>query len=222
MRFNFLDLLLPRETKFYDLFLEHTDTLLDAARRLRKLAAGLDSGDAGHESLMAIITEIKEIERKADKIESKIDIALEESFITPFDREDIHMIAAFVDNTVDEIKALVEKIETYGIVRLPSRSADFADIILDCSQKLHEAFERMKKKESVSSQVKAIGEAERRADVLFSIAIGDLFKEAATRAGGADAVEMIKTKEVYEGLEEIVNKIDGAGKLLRRVMIKQG
>jgi hypothetical protein len=222
MRFNFLDLLLPRETKFYDLFLEHAACLLAASRKLRELAGGQDDGVIGREALKAIVAEVKELERAADKIEAKIDIALEESFITPFDREDIHMLAAYVDNAIDEIKALTNKIEIYGIVRLPHRSADFADIIVECAQSLVEAFERMKKKDATNSQVKAIGEAERRADVLFSIAIGDLFKEAATRVGGADAVEMIKTKEVYEGLEEIVNRIDGTAKLIRRVMIKQG
>jgi uncharacterized protein Yka (UPF0111/DUF47 family) len=216
MRFNFLDLLLPRETKFYDLFLEHGETLLAAARKLRELAGGTDEGLAGKETLKGLVTAIKELERAADKIETKIDVALEESFITPFDREDIHMIAAYVDNSIDEIKALTNKIETYGIVRMPTRSADFCDIIVDCAQRLIEAFERMKKKQAVNAQIKEIGEAERRADVLFSIAIGDLFRE------GKDAVEMIKTKEVYEGLEEVVNRIDGTAKLIRRVMIKQG
>jgi len=222
MRFNLLDLLLPRETKFYDLFVEHATIVLSAARKLRELAGGTSDGDLAREALKTVVAEVKELERAADKIEAKIGLALEESFITPFDREDIHMIAAYVDNSVDEIKALVNKVETYGVVRLPPRGADFADIIVECAQELVEAFGRMKKKDSANAQVKAIGEAERRADVLFSIAIGDLFKEASGRTTGADAVEMIKTKEVYEGLEEIVNRIDGTAKLIRRVMIKQG
>lgn len=216
MRFNLLDLLLPRETKFYDLFSEHAAALLAASRKLGELAAGAEEGAAGREALKTVVGEVKEIERAADKVESKIEVALEESFITPLDREDIHLIAAYVDNAVDEIKALVGKVETYGVVRLPPRSSDFTDIIVDCAQHLVEAFARMKKKESITSQIKAIGDAERRADVLFSIAIGDLFHD------GKDAIEIIKAKEVYEGLEEVVNRIDGAGKLLRRVMIKMG
>ncbi|HUX38217.1 MAG TPA: DUF47 family protein [Rectinemataceae bacterium] len=216
MRFNLLDLLLPRETKFYDLFIDHAQALLSASRKLMELAAGTGEGAAAREGLRTVVGGIKEIERAADKIESAIEVALEESFITPLDREDIHLIAAYVDNCVDEIKALVGKIETYDILHLPPRSNDFADIIVECAQHLLEVFVRMKKKESTGSQIKAIGEAERRADVLFSIAIGDLFKE------GKDAVEIIKAKEVYEGLEEVVNRIDGVGKLLRRVAIKMG
>lgn len=216
MRFNLLDLLLPRETKFYDLFVEHSDALLAAARKLRDLAAGSGDGTAGREALKAFVADIKDLERSADKVESKIEVAIEESFITPLDREDIHLIAAYVDNAVDEIKALSTKIETYDVIKLPPRSLDFADIIVECAQELAAAFIRMKKKESTNAQIKAIGDAERRADVLFSIAIGDLFKD------GNDAIAIIKAKEVYEGLEEVVNRIDGVGKLLRRVAIKMG
>ena len=222
MRFNLLDLLLPRETKFFDLFIDHAGRLVACAKRLRELASELaspsgSSADADRRDVLkAGVAAVKEIEREADKIEERINIALEESFITPFDREDIHTIAAAVDNSIDAMKALTTKLELYGVLELPPRFEEFIDVVADCSASLAEAFARMKKRASLSAQVKAIGEAERKADLLFSIVIGDLFKSDKT------AVEIIKDKEVYEGLEDIVNFIDSAGKLLRRVMIKQG
>jgi uncharacterized protein Yka (UPF0111/DUF47 family) len=225
VRFNFLDLLLPRETKFFDLFNEQADCLLACAKRLRELAGALTpaaaSGEAAGDAerrdiLKAGVLAIREIERQADKIEEGINVALEESFITPFDREDIHTVAAAVDNAIDAMKALTTKLELYGVLELPPRFSEFTDVVADCSASLVEAFERMKKRSSLSAQTKAIGEAERKADLLFSIVIGDLFKSEKT------AVEIIREKEVYEGLEDIVNCIDSAAKLLRRVMIKQG
>lgn len=224
MKFNFLDLLLPRETKFFDLFTEQAGRLLACAKRLRELAAELQcpAGSATvadterRDILKAGVTAVREIEKQADKIEERINLAIEESFITPFDREDIHTIASSVDNAIDAMKALTTKLELYGVLELPPRFEEFADIVTDCSLSLVEAFARMKKRSPLSAQVKAIGEAERKADLLFSIVIGDLFKSEKT------AVEIIKEKEVYEGLEEIVNFIDSAAKLLRRVMIKQG
>ncbi len=249
MRFNFLDLLLPRETKFFDLFNDQAGCLLACAKRLRELAAELldyaETSAAGtaivgggviadattvdattvdattvamgrRDILKAGVTAVREIERQADKVEEKINLTLEESFITPFDREDIHTIASSVDNAIDAIKALTTKLELYGVLELPPRFKEFADVVADCSGFLAEAFARMKKRSSLNAQTKAIGEAERKADLLFSIVIGDLFKSEKT------AVEIIKEKEVYEGLEEIVNCIDSAAKLLRRVMIKQG
>lgn len=218
MRFNILDFLLPRETKFFTLFDEHAQCVLDAAKRLRELCDNLESGsDAGRrDTLRTAVATIKEIERKADKSEAAINQALEESFITPLDREDIHMIAVFVDNTVDAIKALANKLETYGVYHMPPRSREFADIIVEGAQCLVEAFARVAKKANVTSQAKAISDAEHKADVLFSIAIGDLFND------GKDAIAVLKAKEIYEGLEDIVNRIDGTAKMLRRVMIKQG
>jgi len=230
VRFNFLDLLLPRETKFFDLFIEHAGRLVACAKRLRELAAELEAAagpsegaaasavaDAARRDILkAGVAAVKEIEKQADKIEEKINTALEESFITPFDREDIHLVAAAVDNSVDAMKALTTKLELYGVLELPPRFEEFVDVILECSAGLAEAFARMKKRSPLNAQAKAIGEAERKADLLFSIVIGDLFKS------DKSAVEIIKEKEVYEGLEEIVNHIDGTAKLLRRVMIKQG
>jgi len=226
VRFNFLDLLLPRETKFFDLFIEHAGRLVACAKRLRELAAeleaapGLSSGPMAEPTLRDLmkagVASVKEIEKQADKIEEKINTALEESFITPFDREDIHLIAAAVDNAIDAVKALTTKLEVYGVLELPPRFSEFADVVSDCAGSLAEAFECIKKRSSLNAHAKEVSEAEKRADLLFSIVIGDLFKSEKT------AVEIIREKEVYEGLEEIVNNINASAKLLRRVMIKQG
>jgi uncharacterized protein Yka (UPF0111/DUF47 family) len=218
MRFNILDLLFPRENKFYSLFSEHAGRLAQAARRLRELVAALDaSGKGGRRELLRIAaSDVKELEKQADKLEARINEAIEESFITPLDRDDIHLIASVVDNAIDAIKMLTNLMDIYALVRLPPRTADFADIIVECAQALANAFAAMEKKASVNPEVKIISEAERRADYLFSISIGDLFKDA------DDPIDLIKAKELYEGLEEIVNRIDIAGKLLRRIMIKQG
>jgi uncharacterized protein len=226
VRFNFLDLLLPRETKFFDLFTEHAARLVAGAKRLRELSAELGRpAEAPAESasppdrrdiLKAGVAAVKEMEREADKIEKKVNEALEQSFITPFDREDIHLIASAVDNAIDAVKALTTKLDIYGVLELPPRFGEFAEVIMECSTGLAEAFERMKKRSSLSAHAKAVSEAEKKADLLFSIVIGDLFKSEKT------AVEIIREKEVYEGLEEIVNRINTTAKFLRRVMIKQG
>ncbi len=225
MRFNILDLLIPRETKFFDLFDEHAKSLVAGAKRLRELAAELGpaapgGGDAAgaaarRDALKAAVLAVKEIEKDGDKIEERINAALEESFITPFDRDDIHLIASAVDNAIDALKALMSTLDIYGVLELPPRFDEFADVVAECAAGLAEAFGRARARSSPKAQAKAIGEAERKADFLFSIVIGDLFKSEKT------AVAIIKEKEIYEGLEEIVNLIDSAAKLLRRVMIKR-
>ena len=158
MKFNFLDLLLPRETKFFDLFNEQAGRLLACAKRLRELVAELrgfvepasaapGAAETGRRDILkAGVTAVREIEKQADKIEERINLTLEESFITPFDREDIHTIASSVDNAIDAMKALTTKLELYGVLELPPRFEEFADIVADCSVFLVEAFARMKKR----------------------------------------------------------------------------
>jgi uncharacterized protein Yka (UPF0111/DUF47 family) len=217
MRFNILDLLFPRENKFYDLFKEHCERLVHAACRFKELVAALDSASKGRKELLrTAAAEVKELEKQADKLEARINEAIEESFITPLDRDDIHLIATVVDNAIDAIKMLTNLMDIYALTKLPPRTSEFADVIVECSRALAEAFEAMERRESVNPPVKVIGEAERRADLLFAAAIGDLFKDE------GDPIALIKAKEMYEGLEEIVNRIDIAGKLIKRIMIKQG
>jgi uncharacterized protein Yka (UPF0111/DUF47 family) len=217
MRFNLLDLLFPRETKFYALFHDHASRLIAASKKLRELLALIESPEgASRDSIRAAVVSVNEIERAADKVEARLNETLEESFITPFDRDDIHLMGSVVDNCVDAMKALTHKIDNYVITKLPPHCTEFADLIVEGSMCIGEAFKGMEKKSSITTTVKSIGELERKGDFLFSICIGDLFK------GGQDPIEVIKAKEIYEGLEDILNKIDGAGKVLRRVMIKQG
>jgi uncharacterized protein len=217
MRFNILDLLFPRENKFYDLFCEHAERLVQAAGRLKELVAALDAASKGRKELLhSAAADIKELEKQADRLEARINEAIEESFITPLDRDDIHLIATVVDNAIDSIKMLTNMMDIYALTKLPPRTSEYADIIVECARSLAEAFAALEKRSSVNPSVKVVSEAERRADQLFAAVIGDLFKEE------EDPIALIKAKELYEGLEEIVNRVDIAGKLLKRIMIKQG
>jgi hypothetical protein len=217
MRFNLLDLLFPRENKFYSLFVEHSDRLVQASRRLKELVTALDAASKGRKELLRqAAADVKELEKQADKLEARINEAIEESFITPLDRDDIHLIATVVDNAIDSIKMLTNLMDIYALTKLPPRTSEFAEAIVECAAALSGAFSAMEKRQSVNPSVKVIAETERRADLLFAASIGDLFKDE------EDPIALIKAKELYEGLEEIVNRIDIAGKLLKRIMIKQG
>lgn len=217
MRFNILDLLFPRENKFYALFIEHADRLVLAARRLKELVTALDAASKGRRELLhQAAADVKELEKQADKLEARINEAIEESFITPLDRDDIHLIAVVVDNAIDAVKTLTSMMDIYALTKLPPKTSEYAGIIVECAEALAEAFAAMEKRHSVNPSVKVISEAERRADQLFAACIGELFKDE------DDPIALIKAKELYEGLEEIANRIDVAGKLLKRIMIKQG
>jgi len=214
MKFNILDLLLPRETKFYDHFEEQADFLIKASLVFRDLIANLDKM-AEHE-IKQKIGEIKELETRGDAVEHKIIDDLSETFLTPFDREDIHAMAVNIDRALDILNSSVNKIDMYQIRTAPAHVLHFADIIVDMCQELRVLMGLFRAKGNVDETVRKIHQFENKADYLFHISMADLF------ANNADAVEIIKFKEVYEHLENMTDCIDYIAKTIRGVIVKLG
>lgn len=214
MKFNILDLLLPRETKFYTLLSKQSDNLHDAAIEFRGLINGVMAAD--NELVMRQQAKIKEIEKVGDKIERTIIDELDKTFITPLDREDIHQIAMSVDRSVDLINNLARKLEIYGVRSVPPTVAVFCDIIVGITAEQVNLMNALPTRKGVSEIIRVIHELEKRGDDLFAQAIAAMF------ADDTQAVLIIKLKAVFELLEEIINSVDYVGKLIRGIMVKLG
>jgi uncharacterized protein len=214
MKFNILDFLLPRETKFFKLFIEQTNNLIEAGHQFRMLASKIQSFD--EDEIKKQITVIKECERIGDTIETRIITELNETFITPFDREDIHLIAMNIEHGLDILTSISNKIESYGIRSFPDNICKFADLVVRISETLKDLIADMEKKRNIDARIETMHTIEHDADYLFHISVGDLFKQE------SDPIQIIKVKEVYEHLEAVVDAVDHVGKLARSVMIKHG
>lgn len=214
MKFNILDLLLPRETKFYDHFEEQADILIKAALVFHDLMTNLDKM-AEHE-IKQKIGEIKEFETRGDAVEHKIIDDLSETFLTPFDREDIHAMAVNIDRALDILNSSVNKIDMYNIRKTPDHVIHFADIIVDMCKELRTLMGLFRAKSSVDETVAKIHQFENKADYLFHISMADLFNN------NTNAVEIIKFKEVYEHLENLTDCIDYIAKTIRGIIVKLG
>lgn len=214
MKFNIFDLLLPRETKFYDFFIEQVDLLLEAGKIFRSISENYQK--LNDDELKKEISKIKECEKKSDAVEVKIIRALDQTFITPFDREDIHTMTINIDKALDTLTSLSYKIEIYQIKTFPISIYNFSKLIVEISEILKNLFIEMEKKKDIDGLIRQMHDLEHKADYLFYISAGELFKEY------TDPIEVIKLKEVYEFLENVVDSIDFIGKIVRRVMIKQG
>lgn len=214
MKFNIFDLLLPRETKFFTLFDAQVNALIKGGEAFRKLVADIEG--LQEFEIKTRVSEIKEIETKGDVIEHEIIDALHQSFITPFDREDIHVMAVNIDRSLDIINSTAHKIEMYGIRKVPANIVNFADIIMEMCLELQKLMTQFKNKGSVEDIIKKIHELENKADFLFRISLADLFNNR------TDAIEIIKFKEIYEHLEDLTDCIDFIGKTVRGITVKQG
>jgi len=100
--------LIPKDEKFYDLFIADGENLLEAARALEAMVNSYDR-------LEERVTEIQALEKKGDQIDDEVARRMQKSFITPFDREDIHELVVHLDDVVDGIQATAETFTIYGI-----------------------------------------------------------------------------------------------------------
>ncbi|MFZ2656100.1 MAG: DUF47 family protein, partial [Victivallales bacterium] len=150
-------------------------------------------------------------------IEHHIIDELHKTFITPLDREDIHLIAINIDKSLDILNSIARKFEIYGVKKVPVNVCRFADVIVEISIELRNLFMALEKKENVNDIVRKMHELENKADTLFYTSVAELFSD-----NKHSPVDIIKFKEIYEHLESIVDSVDFIGKIVRGVAVKQG
>ncbi len=213
-KFNILDLLLPRETKFYTLLEKQAANLLEIARCFRELVN--DLGNSDPDVILKHLVTIKEMEKAGDKIERQIIDELDTTFITPLDREDIHNLAMSTDHAVDLIHGLARKLELYRIHEIPVPLKSFGDIMVGISVELVKLMQALPSRKGVQEIIRIIHEFEKLGDDNFAQALANLFSDH------NDPIYIIKFKEIYELSEEIIDSVDYVGKTIRGIMVKIG
>jgi uncharacterized protein len=201
--------LIPRETRFFDMFTEIASNVVEGAQVLSDLLHNYD-----YEHLPAAVQKIKEIEHRGDDMTHRILIKLNQAFITPFDREDIHLLAASLDDVLDFINGASDRLLTYKITQ-PSPSAKIlAGIILKQAEELKKAVSLLNKNHHLLEHCVEVNRLENEADQVSREAIGRLFD------GGYDPITLIKLKELLEILEDASDRAEDAANVLESVVLK--
>ena len=201
--------LIPRETKFFDMFAEIANNVVEGAKVLSDLLHNYD-----YQQMPAAVQRIKEIEHRGDDMTHKILIKLNQTFITPFDREDIHLLASSLDDVLDFVYSASDRLLTYKITQ-PSPSAKIlAGIILKQAEELGKAVALLNKDSHVLEHCVEVNRLENEADQVSRDAIGRLFD------GGFDPITLIKLKELLEILEEASDKAEDVANVLETVVLK--
>lgn len=214
MAFNLFDLLLPKEGKFFVFLERQTDLLSEAAQTFKAFLAQLE--DLSEDEVKKRLWLIRDLEMRADEVETTIIDELHKTFITPLDREDIHALTAQIDTAIDGINAAARKIGTYHIKKASSRVCRFSDIIVEGANELRTLLGLLKEKKVTYASIERIHQIEGQADDLFYECMADLF------AKEDNPVKILKLKELYEALEAVVDSIDTVAKTVRGIVVKQG
>jgi predicted phosphate transport protein (TIGR00153 family) len=208
MRFS----LLPREIKFFDMFDEMGATLIRASSKLLDMLTDFDD-------LPVRGLDIKKEEESGDAIVQKILEALDRTFITPFDREDIHNLATRLDDVLDNLEETAHRFEVFRIEK-PTRAAiQLASIVKECCQHLDQALRqlrRMKRPEEIQRCILNISQLENEADRLYREVDAALFDDAKP----GEVLSLIKWRELYAWLEETVDACKEVVHVISEIVIK--
>jgi len=200
--------LLPRDEKFYGLFLKQVEIIAQASRLL------LDGVRLGNSTMATIATEIAVLEHRGDEIIHEIFKRLNQTFITPLDPEDIHNLSSALDNVTDGIEDTAHRLVAYHIDPIPPIMVTLAGIVANCAKTLQTAFEALEKDAPLVAHAIEINRLENEADLIGRGAVADLFNKE------KDPIRLIKLKEVYDFFEETIDSCEDVADLLQNVVIK--
>jgi len=200
--------LLPRDEKFYNLFLKQVEIITEASRLL---LVGVRSGNS---RLAGIATEINVLEHKGDEVIHEIFTRLNQTFITPIDPEDIHNISSALDNVLDGIEDTAHRLVTYRINPIPPTMITLSEIVASCARSLTHAFEALEKNGAILDHCIEINRLENEADLIGRSAVVDLFDKE------KDPITLIKLKEAYEFFEATIDSCEDVADVLQNVAVK--
>ena len=201
--------LIPRETKFFDMFADIAGNLIEGAKALHDLLEDWD-----YQRLPEAAQRIRAIEHRGDEMTHQLLVKLNQTFITPFDREDIHLLASSLDDVLDFIYGASNRLVNYKITQPTPSAKILAAIILTQAEELEKAVRLLGKDHALLSHCVEVNRLENEADQVAQEAIGRLFD------GGYDPITLIKLKELLEILEEATDKAEDAANVLETVVLK--
>jgi uncharacterized protein len=199
--------LIPKDTSFFRMFSAMSENLIAGARALVNLFA--DYRDVERK-----IDQIRRIEREGDELTHAILTKLNQTFITPFDREDIYQLASKLDDVLDFIHTATTRILMYRITAPPPAAGELARIILMQSEELQKAVSLMQKNGNILAHCVEINRLENEADNVAQQAIANLFEHE------KDPITLIKIKELIEFLERATDKAEDVANVLESVVLK--
>jgi uncharacterized protein len=200
--------LLPRDEKFYGLFLKQVEIISQAARVL------LEGVRIGNSRMAGAATEISVLESRGDEVIHSIFTRLNQTFITPLDPEDIHNLSSALDNVIDGIEDTAHRLVSYHIDPIPRDMEELAGIVNRCAVAAKSAFEALAKKGPILEHCIEINRLENEGDLVSRSAVADLFHKV------KDPITLIKLKEVYEFFEDTIDRFEDVADVLQNVVVK--
>ena len=202
--------LMPRKVKFFELFEESAQNMVKAAQLLKELVYTW-------ENVRERVSEITELEHEGDVITHQIFAQLHRTFVTPFDREDIALLAHTLDDVTDFIQAAADAMLLYKVDRPGQSARELADAIVQSASEVERAMPQLRHRSELKQILERcveINRLENFADEVFRSAMGELFDNS------TDMAHVIKWREIYEHMESATDRCEDVANVLEGVALK--
>ncbi|MDZ7260999.1 MAG: DUF47 domain-containing protein [candidate division KSB1 bacterium] len=199
--------IISREEKFYDMFNEAAQNIYQGAQLLNEMME--DS-----QNLERLSQQIKALEDKGDEITHNIVTKLNQTFITPFDCEDIHALACRLDDVMDFIEAAADRFVMFKLERPTETAKQLAEIILHSAEEIKKGVAELKNMGSLYKHYVELNRLENEADAVFRQGLRTLFQVE------QDPVTIMKLKEIYEDLEGATDRCEDVANILEAIVVK--
>jgi uncharacterized protein len=201
--------LTPRKDSFYPMFAASGQNLVTGARLLKELLGAAPS------DRKEIADKMRAAEHAGDEVTHAIMRELNESFITPFDREDIYRLASCLDDVMDAMEAAVDLVVLYQIGELPAEVADQVDVIERAAELTAEAMLKLRSMKDLSEFWIELNRLENQADQVYRRLLARLF------SGDFDALTVMKIKEVVDQLEGAADAFEHVANTVETIAVKE-
>src|SRR5690606_17468430 len=207
--------LTPREPRFFERFRQSADNILKGAEGLYEVLSNYTDADRK-------IRRLKDIEHTGDELTHAIFNTLNQSFVTPFDRDDIGNLTTALDDVLDEIEEAAKRLRIYRIPEPTRLSIGFARIILDQAQviaRLIPRLENLREQRAIRDDMVELHRLENEADDLMEEALSGLYTDVSDVPGLIAAAQW---KDIYEVLEGATDRAERVGVVIESVLVKTG
>jgi predicted phosphate transport protein (TIGR00153 family) len=199
--------LIPRDAEFYDLFAQVASRLTGSATLLHELFKDPSK-------IEQHVSAIKTLEHEADNLTHDTIDRIDRTFVTPFDREDIHALAGHLDEVVDLIDGCARRASIFHIKESKKHAVILSEILLRATQSIEDTVKKMKQPKAVSAANRQLKMLEEEGDAMYHEAVEILFSST------TDAIEVMKWKELYDKIEDAIDQCEDVGNTLQSIVLK--
>jgi len=206
---GFKEWIIPQEKHFFDMLEKQADVVVEGAEALLDMTK--DFNDVAKKR-----DRLKDIEHRGDDLVHEIAEALNRTFVTPIDHDDMSKLTSRMDDILDYIEAASHRMWSYEIKAVPPEMVKLAEVILASSKEVNHAVKDLRninKANEIIAHCIEVNRLENVGDEVAHNAVSDLFKNY-------DAVDVIKLKEIFEYMEEATDKCEDAADVIKDVFIK--